>query len=110
MEGATLSGRQTSAYICDAGEELVALRKELVAQSKDDIKFTNTKDELSLVWEEYSDKIVTLYEVKFVLYPCNIICCIFNQKAITKIVSIAASTAVYTWELWCLKIVIHIQW
>ncbi|XP_058754268.1 zeta-carotene desaturase, chloroplastic/chromoplastic-like isoform X2 [Vicia villosa] len=49
MEGATLSGRQTSAYICDAGEELVALRKELVAQSKDDIKFTNTKDELSLV-------------------------------------------------------------
>lgn len=49
MEGATLSGRQTSAYICDAGEELVALRKELLAQSKDDIKFTNTKDELSLV-------------------------------------------------------------
>lgn len=62
MEGATLSGRQTSAYICDAGEELVALRKELVAQSKDDIKYTNTKDELSLVWEKYSDKLVTLYE------------------------------------------------
>ncbi|KAJ6289206.1 hypothetical protein OIU76_025084 [Salix suchowensis] len=31
MEGATLSGRQASAYICDAGEELVALRKKLAA-------------------------------------------------------------------------------
>ncbi|KAL0425377.1 UNVERIFIED_CONTAM: Zeta-carotene desaturase, chloroplastic/chromoplastic [Sesamum radiatum] len=29
MEGATLSGRQASAYICDAGEDLVALRKAL---------------------------------------------------------------------------------
>lgn len=51
MEGATLSGRQASAYICDAGEGLVALRKELDAEFKDDLKFTNTKDELSLVWE-----------------------------------------------------------
>lgn len=49
MEGATLSGRQASAYICDAGEGLVALRKELDAEFKDDLKFTNTKDELSLV-------------------------------------------------------------
>ncbi|KAL5198590.1 hypothetical protein ABZP36_002102 [Zizania latifolia] len=30
MEGATLSGRRTAAYICGAGEELVALRKKLV--------------------------------------------------------------------------------
>jgi len=51
MEGATLSGRQASAYICDAGEGLVALRKELDAEFKDDLKFTNTKDKLSLVWE-----------------------------------------------------------
>ncbi|KAL0397343.1 UNVERIFIED_CONTAM: Zeta-carotene desaturase, chloroplastic/chromoplastic [Sesamum calycinum] len=29
MEGATLSGRQASAYICRAGEDLVALRKAL---------------------------------------------------------------------------------
>ncbi|KAJ6374189.1 hypothetical protein OIU78_029820 [Salix suchowensis] len=33
MEGATLSGRQASAYICDAGEELVALRKKLAASN-----------------------------------------------------------------------------
>ncbi|KAE8729115.1 Zeta-carotene desaturase [Hibiscus syriacus] len=31
MEGATLSGRLASAYICDAGEELVALQKKLAA-------------------------------------------------------------------------------
>ncbi|XP_057539146.1 zeta-carotene desaturase, chloroplastic/chromoplastic-like [Amaranthus tricolor] len=31
MEGATLSGRQASAYICDAGEELFALREVLPA-------------------------------------------------------------------------------
>ncbi|KAL5138844.1 Zeta-carotene desaturase, chloroplastic/chromoplastic [Glycine soja] len=48
MEGATLSGRQASAYICDAGEELVALRKKLDAEFKDDLKISNTKDELSL--------------------------------------------------------------
>ncbi|KAH9617841.1 hypothetical protein KSS87_012408 [Heliosperma pusillum] len=29
MEGATLSGRQASAYICDAGEQLFALREQL---------------------------------------------------------------------------------
>ncbi|KAJ8452486.1 hypothetical protein Cgig2_000075 [Carnegiea gigantea] len=29
MEGATLSGRQAAAYICDAGEELFALREKL---------------------------------------------------------------------------------
>lgn len=34
MEGATLSGRQASAYICDAGEELVMLRKQLVAMAE----------------------------------------------------------------------------
>ncbi|XP_074320838.1 zeta-carotene desaturase, chloroplastic/chromoplastic [Silene latifolia] len=31
MEGATLSGRQASAYICDAGEQLIALREQLPA-------------------------------------------------------------------------------
>ena len=29
MEGATLSGRQAAAYICDAGDELAALRQKL---------------------------------------------------------------------------------
>lgn len=46
MEGATLSGRQASAFICDAGEELAALRKQLAAiQSIDSIGV----DEMSLV-------------------------------------------------------------
>ncbi|KAL1341646.1 hypothetical protein HN51_028207 [Arachis hypogaea] len=49
MEGATLSGRQASAYICDTGEELVDLRKVLATEFKDEIKFANIKDELSLV-------------------------------------------------------------
>ena len=50
MEGATLSGRQTSAYICDAGEELVALRKKLAAiESQENTKAANITDELSLV-------------------------------------------------------------
>ncbi|KAG4908545.1 hypothetical protein JHK86_057029 [Glycine max] len=49
MEGATLSGRQASAYICDAGEGLVALRKKLDDEFKDDLTISNTKDELSLV-------------------------------------------------------------
>lgn len=48
MEGATLSGRQASAYICNAGEELVELRKKLAAQ-EGYTKSTNTTDELSLV-------------------------------------------------------------
>ncbi|KAL5701892.1 9,9'-di-cis-zeta-carotene desaturase [Ranunculus cassubicifolius] len=32
MEGATLSGRQAASYICEAGEDLATLRKELAAQ------------------------------------------------------------------------------
>lgn len=49
MEGATLSGRQASAYICDAGEELVALRKKIAAiDSQEQVKATNP-DQLSLV-------------------------------------------------------------
>lgn len=48
MEGATLSGRQASDYICNAGEELVELRKKLAAQ-EGYTKATNTTDELSLV-------------------------------------------------------------
>ncbi|KAF3454347.1 hypothetical protein FNV43_RR04794 [Rhamnella rubrinervis] len=49
MEGATLSGRQASAYICDAGEELVALRKKIAAiDSQEHVKATNP-DQLSLV-------------------------------------------------------------
>lgn len=47
MEGATLSGRQASAYICDAGEELMALQKELAAILSQDLIY-NT-DELTLV-------------------------------------------------------------
>ncbi|KAK9215252.1 hypothetical protein WN944_007256 [Citrus x changshan-huyou] len=51
MEGATLSGRQASAYICNAGEELVALRKQLAAfESQEQMEApTTTNDELSLV-------------------------------------------------------------
>lgn len=49
MEGATLSGRQASAYICDAGEELVALRKKIaVIDSQEYLKAANP-DQLSLV-------------------------------------------------------------
>nr|TKS06670.1 zeta-carotene desaturase, chloroplastic/chromoplastic [Populus alba] len=50
MEGATLSGRQASAYICDAGEELIALRKNLAAVESQECANSNTvTDELSLV-------------------------------------------------------------
>nr|BAI47574.1 zeta-carotene desaturase [Ipomoea sp. Kenyan] len=51
MEGATLSGRQASAYICSAGEELVTLRKQLVAaaESLNMADATAVSDELSLV-------------------------------------------------------------
>ena len=50
MEGATLSGRQASAFICDAGEELVALRKKLAAiESQENTQAANITDELSLV-------------------------------------------------------------
>ncbi|KAL3631671.1 hypothetical protein CASFOL_024655 [Castilleja foliolosa] len=45
MEGATLSGRQASAYICSAGEELVALQK---AFATTELRKT-TFDELSRV-------------------------------------------------------------
>ncbi|KAH8491223.1 hypothetical protein H0E87_023388, partial [Populus deltoides] len=49
MEGATLSGRQASAYVCGAGEELVALRNTLAAvESQDGTKSQNVIDELSL--------------------------------------------------------------
>ena len=51
MEGATLSGRQASAYICGAGEELVELRNKLDAiDSQEQKKAPATTDELSLVW------------------------------------------------------------
>ncbi|KDO38854.1 hypothetical protein CISIN_1g0233861mg, partial [Citrus sinensis] len=51
MEGPTLSDRQASAYICNAGEELVALRKQLAAfESQEQMEApTTTNDELSLV-------------------------------------------------------------
>lgn len=49
MEGATLSGRQASAYICDAGEELLALRKKLSIELQDLLQTANATDELSLV-------------------------------------------------------------
>jgi zeta-carotene desaturase len=47
MEGATLSGRRASAYICDAGEVLVALQKEISSTSTPGPSFN--KDELTLV-------------------------------------------------------------
>ncbi|KAK8515269.1 hypothetical protein V6N12_075316 [Hibiscus sabdariffa] len=51
MEGATLSGRQASAYICDAGEDLAALQKKLTADgSQEQIETSSSvADELSLV-------------------------------------------------------------
>ncbi|KAE8677039.1 Zeta-carotene desaturase [Hibiscus syriacus] len=50
MEGATLSGRQASAYLCDAGEDLAALRKKLAAVwSQEQIEPSSVTDELSLV-------------------------------------------------------------
>lgn len=49
MEGATLSGRQASAYICAGGEELVTLRKKLAAGELDEEVPSITSDELSLV-------------------------------------------------------------
>ncbi|KAJ7973457.1 Zeta-carotene desaturase [Quillaja saponaria] len=47
MEGATLSGRQASAYICDAEEGLVTLRKKLAVEFQDDFKNDNSTDELT---------------------------------------------------------------
>lgn len=50
MEGATLSGRQASAYICDAGEELVAIRKKLAIDFPERLEeAVSTTDKLSLV-------------------------------------------------------------
>ncbi|NP_001234383.2 zeta-carotene desaturase, chloroplastic/chromoplastic [Solanum lycopersicum] len=50
MEGATLSGRQASAYICNVGEQLMALRKKITAAELNDIsKGVSLSDELSLV-------------------------------------------------------------
>nr|AEG73891.1 zeta-carotene desaturase [Nicotiana tabacum] len=50
MEGATLSGRQASAYVCDAGEKLVAFRKKIAAAESNEIsEDVSVSDELSLV-------------------------------------------------------------
>lgn len=50
MEGATLSGRQAASYICSAGEELAALRKQVSAiEAEQMLKGSDTADELSLV-------------------------------------------------------------
>ena len=46
MEGATLSGRQASSYICEAGEELMMLREKIDAFDSETAKLS---DELSLV-------------------------------------------------------------
>nr|ALQ56935.1 zeta-carotene-desaturase [Crocus ancyrensis] len=48
MEGATLSGRQAAAYICSAGEELAALRKE-IADHQSEQQSSNVSDKFSLV-------------------------------------------------------------
>lgn len=50
MEGATLSGRQAAAYICDAGEELAVLRKKIAtSDARETGKDVKVADELSLV-------------------------------------------------------------
>lgn len=50
MEGATLSGRQASAFICDAGEELAALRKVLAAiESREEVGAAYSTEKLTLV-------------------------------------------------------------
>lgn len=50
MEGATLSGRQASAFICDAGEELAALRKVLAAiESREEVGVAYSTEKLTLV-------------------------------------------------------------
>ncbi|KAL3537849.1 hypothetical protein ACH5RR_001215 [Cinchona calisaya] len=49
MEGATLSGGKASAYIYDAGEKLVKLRKKITAvESNETTEVAITSDELSL--------------------------------------------------------------
>ncbi|KAK8954135.1 hypothetical protein KSP39_PZI002325 [Platanthera zijinensis] len=47
MEGATLSGRRTAAYICGAGEELLSIRKKIAADEAQGI--SNESNTLSLV-------------------------------------------------------------
>lgn len=49
MEGATLSGRQASAFICDAGEELAALRKVLAAIESREVGAAYSTEKLTLV-------------------------------------------------------------
>ncbi|XP_042379441.1 zeta-carotene desaturase, chloroplastic/chromoplastic-like isoform X2 [Zingiber officinale] len=50
MEGATLSGRRAAAYVCNAGEELAALRKKLASDNLGTTeKDLNTAEELSPV-------------------------------------------------------------
>ncbi|KAG9456419.1 hypothetical protein H6P81_000927 [Aristolochia fimbriata] len=50
MEGATLSGRQAAAYVCDAGEEVAALRKMLAdREAQGVVNDPSVADELSLV-------------------------------------------------------------
>ncbi|XP_038999185.1 uncharacterized protein LOC120124635 [Hibiscus syriacus] len=50
MEGATLSGRQASAYICDVGEESAALQKKLAAVgSQEQMEILSVPDVFSLV-------------------------------------------------------------
>ncbi|XP_042385367.1 zeta-carotene desaturase, chloroplastic/chromoplastic-like isoform X1 [Zingiber officinale] len=50
MEGATLSGRRAAAYVCNAGEELAALRKKLASDNLGTTeKDWNTAEELSPV-------------------------------------------------------------
>ncbi|XP_024970397.1 zeta-carotene desaturase, chloroplastic/chromoplastic isoform X3 [Cynara cardunculus var. scolymus] len=44
MEGATLSGRQASAFVCDAGEELAGLRKQIAS-----IQSIGVDEQLTLV-------------------------------------------------------------
>ncbi|KAK2978444.1 hypothetical protein RJ640_023603 [Escallonia rubra] len=50
MEGATLSGRQASAFVCEAGEDLSALRKMIAAtESQELAEAAYISDKLSLV-------------------------------------------------------------
>ncbi|GAB2277570.1 hypothetical protein Dimus_012279 [Dionaea muscipula] len=49
MEGATLSGRQASAYICDAGEELATIGMKLAMLDRREQESKRTPSELSVV-------------------------------------------------------------
>ncbi|KAM3378318.1 hypothetical protein P3S68_010731 [Capsicum galapagoense] len=61
MEGATLSGRQASAYICDAGEQLLALRKKIaVAELNEICKGVSLSDELSCLMTANNSIIIQL--------------------------------------------------